>query len=376
MVQILYIDSDKNSHETLRLMLQDEFTLISSYNKQSALESLEEKKPEIVLINTLPANGETEDILREINRAFFAPPVIVIEDRIHVPNIVRLVRMGAFDFIPKPYTFKQLKNSILRAMQFSSWQKESCTVDTDYPELALLVGESSCIQEVKMLICRFAQSDLPVLITGESGTGKEIVASCIHNISSRRNGPYLVKNCGAIPATLLQSEIFGSEKGAFTDAVTRPGSFELAHKGTLFLDEIAEMETDAQVNLLRILESKTVTRIGGLRSKPIDVRIISATNKSLPHEISEKRFREDLYYRINTLPIKISPLRERKEDIPLLTKHFLREENDSVLQISFNAIQKLNDYSWPGNVRELKSVIHRAILLSEKSRIEAGHIQF
>jgi transcriptional regulator with PAS, ATPase and Fis domain len=228
---------------------------------------------------------------------------------------------------------------------------------------------------VKQLILRFAPSDSPVLILGESGTGKELVARSIHEASRRRNGPYVALNCGALPETLLESELFGAEKGAFTDAVCRPGCFEQANRGTLFLDEIGEMSPAAQTRLLRVIEQKELTRVGGSHAVPLDVRVVSATHRELKAGAGDGRFRPDLFYRLGVLPIRIPPLRERREDIPILAAHFL-----SLLKaprtMGMEAREKLCGHDWPGNIRELRNVMERAALSAESGTIGARDVAF
>ncbi len=238
-----------------------------------------------------------------------------------------------------------------------------------------IIGKSPAIQRVFQLIEKVAPTESTVLILGESGTGKELVARAIHAKSRRREGPFIPVNCGAIPEELLESELFGYERGAFTGANrSKPGRFELAHGGTIFLDEIAEMSPKLQVKLLRILQERTVERLGSERAIPVDIRIIAATNRDLEQEVAEGRFREDLYFRLNVIPIKLPPLRERKEDIPLLVEYFLarfcEREEVPLKRFSEKALKRLVDYHWPGNVRELENLIERLVILTEGDLIE------
>jgi len=238
-----------------------------------------------------------------------------------------------------------------------------------------IIGKSRAIQEVFRLIDRVAPTDSTVLILGESGTGKELVARAIHAKSRRREGPFVPVNCGAIPEELLESELFGYERGAFTGATrSKPGRFELAHGGTIFLDEIAEMSPKLQVKLLRILQERRVERLGSERAVPVDIRIIAATNKNLEKEVAEGRFREDLYFRLNVIPIQLPPLRERKEDIPILAEYFLarfcEREELPPKKLSKGALQRLIEYHWPGNVRELENLMERLVILTEGEIIE------
>jgi transcriptional regulator with GAF, ATPase, and Fis domain len=239
-----------------------------------------------------------------------------------------------------------------------------------------MVGESPGMREVKHLILRYAPSNSPVLVLGESGTGKERAARLIHETSRRRSGPCVAVNCGALPETLLESELFGAEKGAFTDAVSRPGSFERADGGTLFLDEIGEMSPAAQASLLRVIEGKELTRLGGTRPVALDVRVVSASNRDLKADVAAGRFRADLFYRLSVMPIRVPPLRDRREDIPLLALHLLRELGRANAALGPGTRDRLCSHSWPGNIRELRSVMERAALAADGGEILPGHLCF
>jgi transcriptional regulator with PAS, ATPase and Fis domain len=239
-----------------------------------------------------------------------------------------------------------------------------------------LAGESAAMTEVRQLIRRYGPSDSPVLILGESGTGKELVARSVHAVSRRGGSPFVAVNCGALPESLIETELFGSEKGAFTDAVARPGCFERANGGTLFLDEIGELSAGAQTRLLRVLEQKELTRIGGTREVPLDVRVVSATNRGLKEAAGKGGFRLDLYYRLSVLPITVPPLRERTEDIPILAALFLSRAGGGALRFASDARDKLSAHPWPGNVRELRNVMERAMLAAESGVIRAGDVSF
>jgi len=376
MITVLYIDPEKEAHESLRLVFPREFHILSAYTGEEGLQTLRQKKPQIVVLHVSLPDTSGIHILSRINASISAPPVIMISDHTNVQYIVRSVKLGAFDYITKPFPLQILKKSILEAARLHGLRKSSLLSSCAHSELSPLIGESEQMLEVKSLILKYAPSNYPILITGESGTGKEIVANTIHRLSSRAAGPYITENCGAIPPTLIETALFGSERGAYTDAKTKPGSFERAHQGTLFLDEIGEMEPSAQINLLRVIESNELVRVGGTKEIKIDVRIVSATNKDLSHAVGESRFREDLFYRINTLPIHLPPLRERKEDIPLLTRYFIDTMGGEEKEITLDALYKLTECIWPGNVRQLRNVIQRALLLSDKGKIEAPHITF
>ncbi|MQY76430.1 MAG: AAA domain-containing protein [Spirochaeta sp.] len=242
--------------------------------------------------------------------------------------------------------------------------------------LDLMVGRGKAIGLVKDLLRRYAPADSPVLFQGESGTGKELAAQILHKLSPRRSAPFIAINCGAIPESILETELFGSERGAYTDAVSRPGCFERTNGGVIFLDEIGEMSYSSQAKLLRVLEAKEVTRVGGSGTIPLNLRVISASNRDLKEEKKAGRFREDLFYRISVLPVKIPPLRERLEDIPLLAYSMVGSLSDDSRQISMESVEKLKAHGWPGNIRELRNVIERALLFSKCRIIQPGDIIF
>jgi DNA-binding NtrC family response regulator len=281
--------------------------------------------------------------------------------------VVQALKNGAVNYLVKPYGVEDLKKAIVDALQYKI-PSLPFSQDGD-EELEQFIGVSTTIKEIKNLLLTYAPSDSPVLLMGESGTGKEIAAHLIHSLSPRGKGPFVPINCGAIPATLLETELFGSMKGAYTGAVTREGSFERASGGTLFLDEIGEMPKQQQVTLLRVLEQQMVRRVGGNSLIPVDVRIVSATNRNLKEAVEEGLFREDLYYRLHTLFVTLPPLRERKEDIPLLSYFFLQKQGAEGVKISPPAMEKLKNHTWRGNARELRNIIQRAVLLKRERNI-------
>lgn len=375
MIKIVLIDEDRELHEFLKLVFPKEFKLYSAYSGQEGIDKCNEIFPDIVLLDVDLHDCDGFDILSSIKYTTNSPSVIIYSTKSSPPYVVKAMKLGASDFLHKPQSMYELKNVLFQALTSRSIMYDKIDDEVDIPELRSFIGRSKLIQKVKYSILKYANADCALLITGESGTGKDVVAELVHSLSERRTGPYLALNCGAIPGTILESELFGSNRGAFTDAVNKPGSFELANGGTLFLDEIGEMEIHSQVKLLRVIEKKQVVHVGGIRSISVDVRIIAATNSILEVALKNGTFREDLYYRINTLTIHIPPLRERKEDIPLLINHFL-SKNKKPYYISPLATEKLLDHTWPGNVRELKNVLERSILFAEKDTIVPEHIQF
>ena len=369
MIRILYIDDDADAHRLLRFVLPDGYSLVSGLNGAAGFRLAQNTHPDVILLDVDLPDTNGIEMLKRIHGLPSPPPVIMLTGFGTINLAVRSIRAGATDFLEKPYERRTLLDTIRQAARARSVGEG----ETEYPELSRFVGESKPAREVRELIRLYARSGKPVLITGETGTGKDIVSRLIHDTSQRKERPYIAKNAGAIPKSIAETELFGSERGAYTDAVARPGSFELADTGTLFLDEIGEMDTDIQVKLLRAIEDRTVRRIGARNDIPIDVRIVSATNRDIEQAIYSGEFRLDLYYRISTLVLPIPPLRERKEDIPILVGKMLQNEKKEITRI---AIDRLVDHSWPGNVRELKNVLERAAILSGDGPVEPSSIRF
>jgi DNA-binding NtrC family response regulator len=377
MIRILFIDDDPQAQKTLAMVLPDLYSVLPALTAAAGLEALEREEPDLVLLDVnLPDQGGLE-VLEQIVRRPLAPPVIMLTAFGDVELVKRAIQGGAYDYILKPYQLEHLEGTIRRAVQNIALRRSRSR--TALPEgaqrsLGALLGESLCMRELKTLIVRFAPADAPVLIQGESGTGKELVARALHELSPRREGPFVAVNCGAIPPTLLESELFGAERGAFTDATTRPGCFERANGGTIFLDEIGEMPLQAQVSLLRVLEANELVRVGGTRSVPINVRVLSATHKELRSEADAGGFRDDLFYRVNVLALSLPPLRRRREDIRVLAASFLQQFLDGNVRFQEQALLRLEAHSWPGNVRELRNAVERAALLSDGKEIRTSEI--
>ncbi len=370
MIRVLLIDDDEQAHQILRVVLPSEYTIVSSLRGRRGIELVRSTAPDLVLLDMSLPDMHGLEVLDTITSDPVAPPVVVITAFGKISLAVRSIRAGACNFLVKPYKKRELLEAIRVAVGMSLVERDGIE---ENPILARFTGDSAGARRVRELLGLYAPSDKPILIMGESGTGKDLAAEIVHQISRRNEGPFIPRNCAAIPSTLIETELFGSERGAFTDAVSRPGCFERADAGTLFLDEIGEMPTELQAKLLRVLEEGRVARIGGSKNVRIDVRIVSATNADISHEIEHKRFRKDLYYRISTLVITIPPLRNRCEDIPLLAHSLLQRERCNA-RISENAMDKLCGYHWPGNVRELSNVLSRAVLLARRGTIEAPHI--
>lgn len=381
MVRILFIDDDPHIHTVLRMSLPVECAVIPATDGKRGLALAVEEDPDLVLLDIGLPDIDGMQVLRRILELPSAPPVIIVTASDDTATVVEAIKTGAHDYIVKPFTHDKIETILLAAIRMQLREE----LPANGAKLHHIIGRSPGIRRVKRLIALYATSNAPVLVVGETGTGKELVARTIHDLSDRRNEVYVPVNCGAIPENLMETELFGAEKGAFTDAVARPGVFERAHLGSLFLDEIGETSLPHQVKLLRVIEEKSFVRVGGVRSTKADVRIIAATNRALGPAVREGSFRKDLYYRVNTLPLSIPPLRARKGDIPDLARAFA-ERRDAAphgdgsgrgpMSLSSSAIERLTDYDWPGNIRELKNVIERAILFAGAGPIEARHILF
>ena len=380
MIRILFVDDDPKAQKILSTVLSEPYTVVSALTAAEGLQLFAKTDPDVVLLDINLPDRSGLDLLDEIVQRPLAPPVIMLTAFGEIEFVKRAIQAGAYDYILKPYTLDHLEGTIRRAVENIALRRaylQSMRIEmsTDAWAAGNLVGESRALKELKALISRFAAGDSPVLIQGESGTGKELAAEAIHRLSPRKGGPFEAINCGAIPENLVEAELFGSEKGAFTDATSRAGCFERADGGTIFLDEIGELPPKAQITLLRVIEFKRVHRVGGTRAIPLNIRILSATNRDLKEEMRAGRFRKDLYYRINVLFLPVPPLRDRDGDISILCAYFLKDKRAD-LRIHPRAVEKLLSHSWPGNVRELRNVIERAVVLSDGDEIQARDIQF
>lgn len=371
---ILVVDDEEKIREGLKTIFELEgFNVITSPDGNDAISKINSEKIDVIILDLRMPNLNGYEFLKIVSKTDPFLPIIILTAHGSLEDAVNLTKQGAFDYFIKPPDIDKLLTSINKALDYRKNLLEKAKEKSLTPKDALdaIIGESNEIKEIKELIRRVASTDATVLITGESGTGKELIANAIHALSTRRNGPFVKVNCGSIPETLLEAELFGHEKGAFTGAINRrKGRFELADGGTIFLDEIGEISPKLQVALLRVLQEKEFQRVGGEENIKVDVRIITATNKNLEEEVKKGNFREDLYYRINIITIHVPPLRQRISDIPILCNYFLKKyselHNKEIKGISEDLMKILIEYKWPGNVRELQNFIESAIIMCNK----------
>jgi two-component system, NtrC family, response regulator len=368
---VLIVDDETNIRRVLAAMLKrDGYDVTAAEDGEQALAAMDRVSVDVVVTDLVMPRMGGLDLLRRVAAAHPDVPVIMITAHGTVDTAVEAMKAGAFDYITKPFDQDDLRKVIAKASRARVLEGQHFHPPTAEGERPPLVGQSPPMRAVYDVIARVADSPSTVLITGESGTGKELVAQALHRGSSRRGQPLIKVNCAAIPKDLVESELFGYEKGAFTGAVgSKPGRFELADGGTLFLDEIGEIPVEMQVKLLRALQESEFERVGGIRTLRVDVRLIAATNRNLETLIAEGRFREDLFYRLNVVPIALPPLRDRREDIPLLVQHFIekydRRLGKRVERVDEGALEILLDYGWPGNIRELENVMERSVLFAD-----------
>lgn len=381
--RILVAEDEELSRQNLvELLTEEGYEVTAVEDGKSAMEEFLKERYHLVISDLRMPRADGMELLKFIKELGSDALVVIITGYGSVDSAVEAMKLGAFDYIAKPLKEELVKLTVARARSYSELKDENLILKDSLKErfdLGKIIGFSECMKQVFEKIEKVASTDSTVLLHGESGTGKELVARAIHMNSGRRHRPLVAVNCGAIPEELLESELFGHEKGAFTGAVrTRPGKFELAEGGTIFLDEIGDMSPSLQVKLLRVIQEKQYDRVGGVKTITADVRIIAATNQNLEKLVRERKFREDLYYRINVIPIYLPPLRERGLDIAILANHFLKKYNQMrkkhVKRFSQEAINALLSYSWPGNVRELENLIEMLVVMKEEGEIELGDL--
>jgi two-component system nitrogen regulation response regulator NtrX len=377
---LLVVDDEPQILQAVSGILQDEgFEVLTAPDGEAALKRVGEDAPDLVLLDIALPGMDGLEVLDRLKRQFPTLPVVMISAYGSVENAVKATRLGAYDFIEKPPHADKILLTVRNALEMARLSEENRRLRQQTAPVKGIIGGSDAISRLREQLRIVAPTNASVLITGENGTGKELVARALHAFSRRAHKAFVEVNCAAIPEELIESELFGHEKGAFTGAtLRRRGKFDLAHEGTLFLDEIGDMSLKTQAKILRILEEQRFERVGGNRPIQVDVRVVAATNKNLEEEIGKGTFREDLYHRINVIPLNVPPLRERGQDIPLLAAHFLKElavENDVAPKtFSDRALELLAAMPWPGNVRELKNFVWRLAILSPGAVIDAADL--
>jgi DNA-binding NtrC family response regulator len=381
--RILVVDDEQTMRDFLTASMTGRYHLQTAADGLEAMQMLRRQPVDLVLSDVRMPGGDGLSLLAAIQAELPDPPIVVMMTAFGtIKEAVEATKRGAVDYLTKPFGMDQLEHTLHRAFELRELRDENRNLRTSLKaqrEQHGLLGTSRAMIALREKIEMIADSRGTVLLTGESGTGKEVAARAIHNAGSRRDGPFIRLNCAAIPETLLEGELFGHERGAFTGAVqARQGKFELADGGTLLLDEISEMPLSMQVKLLRVIQEREFMRLGARESTRCDVRIIATSNRNLPEEIRQGRFREDLYFRLNVIPLRLTPLREHKEDIPLLIAHFVRmfcaENGKPVLTVPEAAQRSLLEHDWPGNVRQLQNVIERAVIMSSGRELSSAQL--
>ncbi len=382
MNRILVIDDEQGMRDFLSIMLKKEgYEVVAAENGEHALKAIHTEIYDLVITDVKMPKVDGIEVLRTIKEVSPETVVIVITAFATTDTAVQAMKLGAYDYITKPFKVDEIKLIIQKALEKRHLRKENILLKREIASRAgfeNFIGKSAAMQKVFTLIRQVADTKSTVLISGESGTGKELVARAVHYSSARKDKPFVTVNCGALPETLLESELFGYMKGSFTGATSnKQGLFEAANGGTIFLDEISATTLNLQIKLLRVIQERTFMRVGGTTDIKVDVRVIAASNKDLQTEVAKGTFREDLYYRLNVIPIHLPPLRERKEDIPVLVEHFLNKftpTGKEPKKITGDALKFFMNYRWPGNVRELENTIERLVILASGDTIRVDHV--
>lgn len=372
--RILIVDDEKNMRWVLGQALSGEgFDVAEAADGKQALAAIAEQEPDIMVLDHRMPAPDGMEVLRRIRSKDMTFPVIMLTAHGNVAQAVEAMKAGASEYLTKPFDLEELKLAIEKALHYRDLAVEverlREELDREYDVQGIVASDPTML-DILETVHKVAPTGATVMVYGESGTGKELIARALHNLSDRSAKPFVSISAGALPETLLESELFGYEKGAFTGAVAaKPGRFEMANGGTLFLDEIGDISHATQVKLLRVLQERRFERLGGTRSIEVDVRVVAATNQDLQQLIADNTFREDLFYRLNVVPITLPPLRQRSNDIPLLVAHFMEKYNAGTKSISAEAMQALATYKWPGNIRELENTIERIVILSHGDEI-------
>jgi two-component system response regulator AtoC len=378
MARVLVVDDEPGIRESLRMLLSDTCAVGMATSVDEALKAIRAEPPDLVLLDLVMPGRSGFELLSELGRMSGAPPVMVLTATRTVSSAVEAMKRGAVDYVTKPFAVDALRIKVRQLLERRALEREVEVLRARVDErdrLGDLLGRSECMREVFGTLRRVADSPATAIVRGESGTGKELAARAIHALSPRAAGPFVAVNCAAIPSNLIESELFGHERGAFTDAHERRiGKFEAAGGGTLFLDEIGELDAALQAKFLRALEERRIERLGGTEPIEVDVRVVAATHRDLERDMADGRFRADLFYRIQVVPIDLPPLRERREDIRLLAEHFLEDARAQAgrgpPRLSADALAALERFPWPGNVRELKNAIEHAVALAGGDAVE------
>ncbi|OGL20258.1 MAG: Fis family transcriptional regulator [Candidatus Rokubacteria bacterium RIFCSPLOWO2_12_FULL_71_19] len=372
---ILIVDDERAIQKALRGVLEDEGYRVSAVGSgQDAIIRLAEESPELIFLDIWMPGMDGLEALAEIKRLRPEAAVVMISGHATIETAVKATKLGAYDFVEKPLSLEKTLLAAARALEHSRLERENRALREQVERRQEIVGKGPLIEELRRQIATAAPTNGRVLIHGENGSGKELVARAIHALSTRAEGPFVEVNCAAIPEELIESELFGHERGAFTGAVARRrGKFEVADAGTLFLDEIGDMSLKTQAKVLRVLEEQAFERVGGKETLRVDVRVLAASNQDLKERIAQGRFREDLYYRLNVIPIEVPPLRRRKEDIPALVEHFIAlfsaDNGKRPKTVSVEALAYFLSYDWPGNVRELRNMVERLVIMAPRDVI-------